>query len=209
MHLVCSSVNAHPQTPQHKVFHWGSLHIPKTSVPPWICLQNCSWLKAKLLLVSGLVVFCCRKPTHLNPTQLRSHNITWDCIHSSSPGRHTLAKFPPHTEVSSQASKEPVCDNDRSGQSGCSNFTSTPQHFWIFFQSLQIRHCCLTKLQPWPVLLKVSRKANPLFINEPIVFLFQAKHLDGAFLAVLLQFSLFGLFIHLPVYLSRPLIFHS
>lgn len=103
MHLVCSSVNAHPQTPQHKVFHWVSLHIPKTLVPTWICLQN--WLKGKFLLVSGLVVFCCREPTHLNPTQLRSHNITWDCVHSSSPGWHMLAfphtlRFPPRLQKS-------------------------------------------------------------------------------------------------------------
>lgn len=173
--------------PQHKVFHWVSLHIPKTLVPTWICLQN--WLKGKFLLVSGLVVFCCREPAHLNPTQLRSHNITWDCVHSSSPGWHMLAfphtlRFPPRLQKS-QCVIMPGLDSLAAVTSPQLLSTSG-----FFPRALtQIRHCCLTKLQPLPVLLKVSRKANPLFVNKPIVFLFQAKHLDGAFLADLLQFS--------------------
>lgn len=105
MHLVCGPVNAHPQPPKHEVFHHVSLHLPRTSVLPRICLQICIWRKAKLLLVSGLAVCCCRELIHLKPTQLRSHSITWDCKHSSNPRWHTLAfphtpRFPPRLQKS-------------------------------------------------------------------------------------------------------------
>lgn len=137
MHLVCGPVNVHPQPPKHEMFHQVSLHLPQTLALPWICLQICIWLKAKLLLVSGLAVFCCRELIHPKPTQLWSHSMTWACKHSSSPRWHTLAfphtpRFPPRLQKSHCAIM-PGLDS----LAAVISPTSPPQHFWAFPRSLR------------------------------------------------------------------------
>lgn len=102
--------------------------LPPPSQKPWsflesVCRSASVW-NLSFCWFQALRFSAARERIHPKPTQLQSHSMTWDCKHSSSPGWHTLA-FPTYTKVSSQASKEPLCDNARSGQSGCSNFTSS------------------------------------------------------------------------------------
>lgn len=111
LHLVCGSVNAHPQSPKHQLFHQVSLHLPKPLVFPSVHVWIWIWLETESLLLSGLAVFCCGELIHSKPSQVWSHSITRALKHSSSPAWHTLV-FPhvlafPHRVQESHCVKMP------------------------------------------------------------------------------------------------------
>lgn len=129
MYIVCEGA------PQYEVFHLVSLHLPKYSALPQICLQIRIWPKtasAGFKLCGFLLHWT--NSFKMNTAAMPQHYLRLKTLIKF---WTTYTAFPTNTKVSSQTSKEPLCDNVQPGPSDCRHLTSPPDHFWSFLRCLR------------------------------------------------------------------------